>query len=285
MILGNIFKKFEGIDTTILLVSLSIIIVIIVLAVKNSKIEDFENEEISNNTELYSRGPAGAAGPDGEPKPNININEVYSGFKEHIMNKLVEKNIIVNDGSVDNPNYFPVGIINMKKIIDTGKKKIPHNEIKDNKYFIVNYEKKAKNSFVKISYTITLTGRNYKGNQFTIFKGKLDDSGNIINSTQISVKTAMAGVYNGTWDQIIPKSITITGIDTDKSKEKTKYFVRIEKYADDNNEGHGDIKINGVLHKDYQLKKYNNAGYLSSSCRIEEIMLPEGTNTTLSNFI
>jgi len=278
MKLGNTLKKFEGIDTTILLVSLSIIIVIIVLAVKNSNKEDFENKEISSNTELYSRGPAGAAGPDGEPKPNININDVYSDGKTNIMEKLVEKDIIIKEEHTDtNRNkivkYFPLGTINMKTVIDTDKLTITDM---DKNYFNVSYNKKAKSSYIKIKYTITLTGNNKVGNQFTIFSKKKNEDGGDIEY-QISAKHSMAGVNSeGAWYLSVPKSINILGIDTYTSDNLEKnYFVRIG-FGD----GEPKIGFNESNHAEYNIK-----GYLSSSCTIEEIVLPKDTDTTLSKFI
>ena len=278
MKLGNIFKKFEGIDTTILLVSLSIIIVIIVLAVKNSKIEDFENEEISNNTELYSRGPAGDAGPDGEPKPNKNINNIYPILKKHVIDKLVEKNIIVNFGSNEEPNYFPLGTINMKTVFDSNILGISSLNNKTQKYFNINYTKKVKDSYVKIKYTISVSGHNNQGNQFRLFSS---DNG---IEKQISATHSMAGVWDGEWQKRVPKSINITGIDTSDKLDRN-YYIYIDNFQGPGgwNNNKGEITVNGQRNK--TISKYNAEGYFKSSCTIEEVVLPKDTDTTLSKFV
>ena len=258
MKLGNIFKKFKGIDAAILLVSLSIIIVMIVLFVKKSSKEAFQVSTLAENW-WSIKGLDGSPGEDGN---DFNLENVKTNTETKVINDMIAKELIVNDGTEAEPNYFPVGIINMKTVIDSTKKNISYSSIDNNeKFFSVNYEKKANKSFVKISYTITLTGNNYKGNQFTIFKG----------DKQISVKTAMAGLWHGGWVKKIPKSITITGIDTDNTKGTQTYFVKIEKYSGGNGNGQSDIYINGQLET---AGKYNNDGYLSSSCTIEEIMVP-----------
>ena len=278
MKLGNVFKKFEGIDTTILLVSLCTIVVIILFAVKNSKKEDFENKEISSNTEIYSRGPAGDAGPDGEPKPNININNIYPILKKHIIDKFVNEGLIVNLGSNETPNYFPLGTINMKTVFDSNIRTISSLNNKTVKYFNINYTKKVKDSYVKITYTISVSGHNCQGNQFRLFSS---DNG---IEKQISATHSLAGVWEGTWQKRVPKSINITGIDTSDKLDRN-YYIYIDNFQGpggwDNNKG--SITVNGQ--HDKTNNKYNAEGYFKSSCTIEEVVLPKDTDTTLSAFI
>ena len=110
MKLGNIFKKFEGIDTAILLVSLSIIIVMIVLVVKKSSKEAFQVAPLAENS-WSIKGLDGSPGEDGN---NFNLEIVKTNTEKEVINDMIAKELIVNDGTNENPNYFPVGIINMK---------------------------------------------------------------------------------------------------------------------------------------------------------------------------
>jgi hypothetical protein len=278
MKLGNIFKKFEGIDTTILLVSLCTVVVIIVLAVKHSKKEDFQISQLAENW-WSIKGLDGSPGEEGGIKDTTEINkQATNKIIEYMkdMGLIIEEiNAVLNEetGTYDTlTKYFPVGTINMKTVIDTDELFINKNEVQsNNKYFNVSYNKKAKNSYVKITYTITLTGNNDKSNQFEVYSSD--------NNKPLSAKHSVGGVSNSYWKLAVPKSIEVIGIDTSDNIER-KYFIKSYNL--------GSLKINGVnSNEDTRVHNiYRDAGYLSSSCTIEEIMVPNKKNTKEeSNFI
>ena len=276
MKLGNTLKKFEGIDTTILLVSLSIIIVMIVLFVKKSSKEAFQVSTLAVNSWSII-GLDGSIGEEGGIKDTTEINKqatikIIEYMKD--MGLIIEEiKAVLNEetGTYDTlTKYFPVGTINMKTVIDTDKLFIREDDVQS-KYFNVSYNKKAKNSYVKITYTITLSGYNKNSNQFEVYSSD--------NNKPLSAKHSVGGVRNDYWRKGIPKSIEVIGIDTSDNIER-KYFIKSYNL--------GSLKINGVnsTENNRVFNLYRAEGYLSSSCTIEEIMVPNKKKTNAeSNFI
>jgi hypothetical protein len=301
MILGNIFKKFEGIDAAILLVSLSIIIVMIVLFVKKSSKEAFQVSTLTENWWSIK----GLDGSPGEAGNDFNLENVKTNTENEVINDMIAKELIVNDGTEAEPNYFPVGIINMKTIIDQTQIKIEHKNIKPEKiHFKLKYTKKAHKSYVKIKYSIPITGHMRLGVQFKLFSGKVDEYNRVISKQQISATHSTASIFsNGASGEglhcMVPVSIDIIGIDISDEKDRI-YFVVIDNYNNDNEarqeDNHGDVAVNDVLSYSFMLLgrtrtlgyrggKYNVPGYLRASCTIEEIMVPDKQKEAESNFI
>ena len=299
MKLGNTLKKFEGIDAAILLVSLSIIIVMIVLFVKKSSKEAFQVATLAVN----SWSIIGLDGSIGEDGNDFNLEIVKTNTEKEVINDMIAKELIVNDGTNENPNYFPVGIINMKTIIDQTQIKIEHTNINPEKiHFKLKYTKKAQKSYVKIKYSIPITGHMRLGVQFKLFSGKVDEYNRVISKQQISATHSTASIFsNGAAGEglhcMVPVSIDIIGIDISDEKDRT-YFVVIDNYNNDarNEDNHGDLAVNDVLSYrasfgpiifvgNYRGKKYNVPGYLRASCTIEEIMAPNKEKEAESNFI
>ena len=60
---------------------------------------------------------------------------------------------------------------------------------------------------------------------------------------RISSTVSTSGVYGG-WDKVVPKSITVTGIDAGPHAKQREYYLRISNYGNNNY----NIMINGVEH-------------------------------------
>lgn len=315
-ITNTVSKTSKKVNLTYLLASvifIGLIITLLVIVMRNKegfkKFVAFDSMWVSKG----EKGVDGAKGEDakfeksfidenGNPVTEVfNNDQISTEFKNMLMDDMVEDGIIVKEEGEEGDIYYPTGTIYHKTYHNDKKNNIEPEVISSQrvirrmwefgynkttefqgKYFKVNYTKKSKNSYVKITYTINLTGRNDYGNQFRIFSENSDNPG------QISETHSMAGVWEPNWTNQIPKSVTITGIDTDKTKLEKTYFVKIGRFEDKffaptGNNNYGNIDINGQLSQEGH--KYKKAGYLSSSCTIEEIVLPKDTETTLSTFI
>lgn len=318
--MNKVSKKVAKMDKStlaIILVSLALVIVVTVILVRKSKREGFALMDLSNAS-FVTQGADGAPGADGaqgvdgapgadgddyipsdQDRNNIYSDfkekdlaensrlqtELYNSFKNKLMGEMVQNKLIVKEDD----KYFPVGVIGMKTSVDTERNIIDIGDLNgDVKHFKVKYNKKAKNSYVKITYTITLTGHNNEGNQFRVYSSK-------DNFNQISATHSHAGVWEGSYQKIVPKSSVVIGIDRSNEIGERDYYCKIdcaEGAGYSNNRGR--IVINAMEwntdHNDQHWKtdKYEKQGYLSSSCTIEEIMtgpLDEGETSNLGDFV
>ena len=297
----TVSKTTKKVNLTYLLAAvifIGLITALLVLVMRNK--EGFK-KFVAFDSIWVSKGEKGADGAKGEDakfeKSFIDENgnpvtevlkndQISTEFKNMLMDDMVEDGIIVKEEGTDtngDSSYFPIGTIYQKTYFSKVKVDIcPKDNIANpGKYFNINYTKKSNNSYVKITYTINLSGNTKTGIQFRIFSAQKLDSETINNERQISPTYGMAGVWNDYWQKCVPKSVTITGID--KENDKNLYYIKIDNYWEGTESPCKNIMINGQLEE--SIDKYNADGYFKSSCTIEEIVLPKDTDTTLSTFI
>jgi hypothetical protein len=158
------------------------------------------------------------------------------------------------------------------------RKKITTSNMSGLTYFHVKYNKQSLRSYVKITYTIPMTGVHFRhGAQFRVYVKEPTVSGDI----RISSTVSTAGVWHDGWDQIAPKSITVTGIDAGPHAKQREYYITIGNYGDSS----ATILINGVQHgsSQYQRHKYNGKYYMGASVLVEEIVLPTYNAQNIKN--
>jgi hypothetical protein len=307
-ITNTVSKTSKKVNLTYLLAAvifIGLIIALLVIVMRNKegfkKFVAFDSMWVSKG----EKGADGAKGEDAKFKKSfidengnfvtevLNNDQISTEFKNMLMDDMVEDGIIVKEEGTDTNGdkiikFFSPGIINTefnisnkeKQInpIDQGNWLIGRNRIFPDKYFPIDYNKKSNKSYVKITYTITLTGHNCQGVQFRIYSAEKINGENITNERQISETHSMAGTWGEYIQRQAPKSITFTGIDT--RNDTNFYFVKIRNWTGpgDWKNNYGSIYINKVGIGNYSVD-------LNSSFSIEEIVLPKDTDTTLSTFI
>ena len=298
--LGNKINKLTKMDKTsagILVVSLALIVVVLTLVLRKCKREGFALLKVSDASwvtkgkdgepgEAGEAGAAGAQGPAGNQGPagpagaqgedyipsQQDKDNMYNEFKDKIMRELADKKIISREGT----KYFPAGVINMQHRLVYDRKKITTSNMSGLTYFHVKYNKQSLRSYVKITYTIPMTGVYFhRGAQFRVYVKEPTVSGDI----RISSTVSTAGAYTGGWDRVVPKSITVTGIDAGPHAKQREYYITIGNYGNNNH----NIMINGVEHSSYQRHKYNGKYYMGASVLVEEIVLPTYNAQNIKN--
>lgn len=311
--MNKVSKKVAKMDKStlaIILVSLALVIVVTVILVRKSKREGFALMDLSNasfvtqgedgadgaqgaqgadgaNGAVGPEGPEGPAGDDYIPSQE-DKNALYDEFKGKIMKEMVQKKLLVNDGTEENPTYFPVGVIGMKTVIDDTKKRIDHNSLNgDVRHFQVKYNKKAKNSYIKITYSICYTGHNCWGFTLRVFSRE-GSTENQIGGTQ-----GQNGPWQGDFQRIAPQAVNIIGIDNSNTTGEKNYFCKLDNEGRHNNNS-AHTYINGLMFTTDKRgggwigHKWHKDNLLKSSCTIEEIMtkpLEDGETSNLGEFI
>lgn len=291
-------KNMSPINLAILVVSVAIVVVLVILLVKRSKREGFALMNLSDASwvtkgedgVMGEDGEDGAQGPQGPPGDDYIPNQadkdaLYNEFKGKLMGEMVSNKLIVNEGTDENPKYFPVGVIGMKTIIDGDKRRINHDNMNiSQEHFKITYNKKAKNSYVKITYSICFTGHNCRGFTMRVFA----EDGS--EKTQIGATQGQNGPWHGDFQRIAPQTNNIIGIDNSNTTGEKTYFCMLDNEGrNDNNSKH--TFINGVMHSEYNAgwKTHKwHTGLLKSSCTIEEIMpkpLENNETHNLNNFV
>ena len=306
-ITNTVSKTSKKVNLTYLLAAvifIGLIITLLVLVMRNK--EGFK-KFVAFDSMWVSKGEKGADGAKGEdakieksfidengnPVTEVlNNDQISTELKNMFMDDMVKDGIIVKEEGTDTNGdkiikFFSPGIINTEFNISNKEKQIDpvkndnwfiRNRTFPNKYFPIDYNKKSNNSYVKITYTITLTGHNCQGVQFRIYSAEKINGENITNERQISETHSMAGTWGEDIQRQAPKSITFTGIDT--RNDTNFYFVKIRNWT-----GPGDYRNN---YDSIYINKLGIGSYnvdLNSSFSIEEIVLPKDTDTTLSKFI
>lgn len=284
-------KKMSPVNLAILLVSVAIVVVLVVLLVKRSKREGFELINLSQASWVTKgedgvMGEDGAQGPPGDDYiPNQEDKDaLYAEFKGKIMGDMVQNKLLVKEDD----KYFPVGVIGMKTVIDDTKKRIDHNSLNgDVRHFQVKYNKKAKNSYIKITYSICYTGHNCWGFTLRVFSRE-GSTENQIGGTQ-----GQNGPWQGDFQRIAPQAVNIIGIDNSNTTGEKNYFCKLDNEGRHNNNS-AHTYINGLMFTTDKRgggwigHKWHKDNLLKSSCTIEEIMpkpLEDGETSNLGEFI
>ena len=302
--MNKVSKKVAKMDKStlaIILVSLALVIVVTVILVRKSKREGFALMDLSNASFVTQGedGADGAQGVDGAPgvdgangadgndyipsdqdRNNIYSDfkekdlaensrlqtELYNSFKNKLMGEMVQNKLIVKEGTDENPKYFPVGVIGMKTIIFSEQLRYNKKQLKEGKAYNVKYNKQSTNSYVKVNYTLNVTGQDlYKGCQLKIYaKGTGNNEGTLIRATG----GGAVGELDWHWDEIAATALNVTGIDYTPQTEQRQYYLKI--YLTNNN-----LCVNNLFKPEWQNFDINKLGHLRSSVTVEEIVLPD----------
>lgn len=267
-------KKMSPVNLAILLVSVAIVVVLVVLLVKRSKREGFELLELSQASWVTKgedgvMGEDGAQGPPGDDYiPNQEDKDaLYAEFKGKIMGEMVQNKLIVNDGTDEDPKYFPVGVIELKTNLLGERIDLRKNNLEKTKVLKFDYDKQSTKSIIKVSYTLNMSGYYFhRGATFRLFVKEQDQT----KPKQISATACVAGVWHKDWDRRVPKSVDITGIDYTPEVGKRTYFLKVNLLS-----AGGPTIVFNRLNLDDQTGYLNEDNFLKSSVSVEEVVLAD----------